>query len=197
MANPRMPQSMTMQADPARASDAAPKGALPAPGTRRPGEAVFAAVFLLLSFVLLWEAYGISGLGQLSGPGTVPTATTAVMVLAAAAVLWQTLRKPKDAGETVRRNILPGVVLLVAGLLATYGALLVPLGFLPTSALFLILSIRLLSGRGLGFSILVGLASLVAIYLVFRIVFTVLMPAGIVPEGQILQWVRDLLSGAG
>ena len=182
--------------DPSLASDAAPKGALPAPGTRRPGEAVFAGFFLLLAFILLWEAYGISGLSQLSGPGTVPTATTAVMVLAAGAVLWQTLAKPRDDAETVRRHILPGVVLLMAGMLAAYGALLVPLGFLPTSALFLILAIRLLSGRGWSFSVVVALGSLIAIYLVFRIVFTVLMPPGIVPEGQMLQWLRDLMAGA-
>jgi hypothetical protein len=180
---------------PAQASDAAPKGVLPTPGTRRPGEAVFAVFFVTLSLVLLWQAYGISGLSKLSGPGTVPTAVTAVMVVSAAAVLWQTIRKPTDRGETVRRDVLPGTVLLMAGLLATYGALLVPLGFLPTSALFLVAAIKLLSGRGWGFTLAVALGSLLAIYLIFRIVFTVLMPPGIVPEGQMLQWVRDLMAG--
>ena len=182
--------------DPALASDAAPEGILPEPPTRRPGETLFAAVFVLLSLVLLWQAYGISGFEMLSGPGTVPMATTAIMVLTAGAVLARTIRLPKAAGETVRRHILPGVVLLVAALLAGYAALLVPLGFLPTSALFLIAAIKILSGRGWGFTLLVSLGSLLGIYLIFRIVFTVLMPAGIVPEGEMLQWVRDLMAGA-
>ena len=187
--------------DPALASDALPRG--PVPGTakgppapmRRPGEALFAGFFLLLGLVMLWSAYGISGLGQLSAPGTVPMATTLVMALTAGVVLVSTLRRAPDRHESLRRDILPGLILLMVGLLALYAALLVPLGFLPTSLLFLIAAIKLLSGRGWGFAILVALLSLVVIYLIFRIVFTVLMPPGIVPEGQILQWVRDLLSG--
>jgi len=33
------------------------------------------------------------------------------------------------------------------------------------------------------------------IWVLFRVVFTVLMPPGIVPEGQILQVLRDLIGG--
>ena len=182
--------------DPALASDAAPEGALPEPGTRRPGETLFAILFVALSAVLLWQAYGISGFDALSGPGTVPMATTAVMVLTAGLVLAQTLRRPLDPGETVRQDILPAAVLLVAAMIGAYAALLVPLGFLPTSALFLIAAVKLLGRRGWAFTLAVSLGSLLIVYLVFRIVFTVLMPAGIVPEGQMLQWVRDFLGGA-
>ena len=188
--------------DPTLASDALPRG--PVPGTaqeppvpmRRPGEALFAGAFLVLSLAMLWNAYGISGFEQLSAPGTVPMATTFVMVLTAGLVLVSTLRRAPDRHETVRRDILPVLILLMVALLAVYAALLVPLGFLPTSLLFLISAIKLLSKRSWGFTVLVAFASLIVIYLVFRIVFTVLMPPGIVPEGQVLQWFRDL-SGRG
>lgn len=187
--------------DPALALDALPRGPVPntteGPSTvmRRPGEALFAGFFVLLSLIMLWNAYGISGFEKLSAPGTVPMATTFVMVLTAGLVLASTARRVPDRHETVRRDILPGLVLIMVALLAVYAALLVPLGFLPTSLLFLILTIRLLSKRSWAFAILVAVASLVVIYLVFRIVFTVLMPAGVVPEAQMLQWFRDLSGG--
>lgn len=189
-----------MHTDPARASDAAPEGALPElepePASRRPGEALFAAAFLALSLVLLWQAYGISGFTALSGPGAVPMATAAVMALTAALVLARTLRLPRAPGQRVRRDVLPGAVLLIVAMLGLYAALLVPFGFLPTSALFLVAAVKLLGRRGWGHALIVSLGSLALIYLVFRIVFTVLMPAGIVPEGEMIQWVRDLVRGA-
>ena len=180
--------------DPARPAVASP-GADPVP--RRPGEAVFAVVLVGLSLTLLWGAFDISGFEALSAPGSVPMATTAVMVVTAGLVLLRTLRLPRGATETVRRDILPGTVVATAGLLVAYALLLRPLGFLPTSALFLIGTIRMLGRRSWVFTLATALGSLLAIYLVFRIVFTVLMPAGIVPEGEILQWVRSLLSGGG
>ena len=41
----------------------------------------------------------------------------------------------------------------------------------------------------------VGIVAL--IYLVFRLVFTVLMPAGIVPEAEIIAWAKALFAGKG
>ncbi len=122
-------------------------------------------------------------------------ATTFVMVVSAALVVVRTSGLPLDRAENFVRDILPGTVLIFAGLLIAYGILLRPLGFLPTSALFLIAAIKLLSRRGWGFTLAVSLGALAVIYLVFRIVFTVLMPAGIVPEAEMLQAVRTLIGG--
>jgi hypothetical protein len=49
--------------------------------------------------------------------------------------------------------------------------------------------------RGLVWSFGISLFSLALVYLIFRIVFTVLMPSGIVPEGEILAWLGGLFSG--
>ncbi|WP_113913409.1 tripartite tricarboxylate transporter TctB family protein [Roseovarius dicentrarchi] len=164
----------------------------PSRRTRRPGEAVFAVLMAALSAVLLVNAYGISGLGALSAPGSVPMAAAAVMLGAAFVIAWRTMRRPRAEGQTLHRDVLPGRILAITALLIAYAALLEPLGFLPTSALFLILSIRLLSRRGWGFASLVSVGSLVAIWLIFRIVFTVLMPSGLVPEAELIQALRDL-----
>lgn len=175
-------------------SDATPGGY---DNGRRPGELLFAALMLAGSLYLLKEAHGISGFEALSAPGSVPMATAAVMCVTMLIVTLRTLRMPRIATETVARDILPVRVILFIGMLVVYGLLLRPLGFVPTTAIFLVLGIRLLSPRGWGFALLVGLSSLVAIWLVFRIVFTVLMPPGILPEAELVQFFRSLLSAGG
>ncbi|WP_193139108.1 tripartite tricarboxylate transporter TctB family protein [Meridianimarinicoccus sp. MJW13] len=173
-------------------ADATPGGCDDA---RRPGELAFVVLLLLASLALLWSAYGISGFEALSAPGSVPMAATTAMVVTSMIVVLRTARLPRSAGETLRRDILPGVVVIFVLLLIAYALLLKPLGFLPTSGLFLMVSIRILSGRGWGFALTVSAGSLLAIWLIFRIVFTVLMPPGIVPEAEFIQIFRDL--GAG
>ncbi|AVW89644.1 tripartite tricarboxylate transporter TctB family protein [Celeribacter baekdonensis] len=173
-------------------SDATPGGIV---DKRRPGELVFTACLVIFSGVLLWNAYGISGFEALSGAGSVPMATAAVMLISVVIVFWRTVKLSKTEDETVMEDITPPLVIILALFLVAYGILLKPLGFLPTSALFLIASIKLLSKRSWGFTLLVSLGSLLAIYLVFRIVFTVLMPAGIVPEAEMLQLLRNLFKG--
>lgn len=176
-------------------SDATPGGEA---DKRRPGELVFAAFLLVASLVLVNSAWGIEnsfGPNGLSSPRSIPLATSVVMVLSAAVVLLKTLRLPLDRTETVMRDILPWVVILFAGLLVGYGLLLKPLGFLPVSALFLIVAIKVLSRRSWPWAIGIALAALVVIWLIFRIVFSVLMPAGIFPEAELVQFFRTLFTG--
>lgn len=173
-------------------SDATPGGE---EDRRRPGETLFGAFMLAASLFLLWSAYGISGFEALSAPGAIPMATTLVMVVTAALVLMKTVRLPLDTAETIAKDILPVVVLFFAVLLVAYGVLLRPLGFLPTSALFLVAGIKFLGRKSWPWTIFVALASLIVIWLVFRIVFTVLMPAGIVPEAEVIQFFRSLFNG--
>lgn len=175
-------------------SDATPGGIA---GARRPGETLFALFLVGASLFLLWNAYGISGFTALSGPGAVPMATTAIMVITSIIVLMKTLRLPRALAETIKRDILPPVVIVMALMLVGYGILLKPFGFLPTSALFLIVAIKILGQKSWAFAVTVSLASLVVIWVIFRIVFTVLMPPGILPEAEIIQMLRDLFSGRG
>ena len=165
------------------------------PERRKPGELGFAIFLAVASAYLFYSAYGISGFEALSAPGAIPMATTLAMVITSVLVLLKTLRKESGDSGSFLAVVLPPRIAIVTLLLIAYAVALKPVGFLPTSAAFLVLTIKFLSGRSWGFSVGVGLVSLVAIYLIFRIVFTVLMPAGIVPEGEMLAWVRNLISG--
>ncbi|WP_136636860.1 tripartite tricarboxylate transporter TctB family protein [Pseudooceanicola onchidii] len=166
---------------------------------RRPGELVFCAFLALASLFLVWDAWGIEnafGPNGLSSPRAIPLATTLVMAVSAIVIFVKDMRLPKVAGETVRKDILPVTVVILALMLVAYGVALNSLGFLPTSALFLIVAIKLLARRGWAWTLAVSLGSLILIWVIFRIVFTVLMPSGIVPEAEFIQLFRNLLSGA-
>ena len=173
-------------------SDATPGGYIE---KRRPGELGFAVFLTLASLYLLYDAYGISGFEALSAPGAIPMATTFVMAISAAIIVVRTAPLPKVTSESFRNDILPFLVVAFIGLLIVFGILLKPLGFLPTALLFLIVAIKLLAKRGWGYTLAVSIGSLVVIWIVFRVVFTVLLPAGIVPEAEFLQLIRNIGNG--
>ena len=159
---------------------------------RRPGELVFNIAVMLASFGLLYSAYGISGFEALSAPGAVPMATTAIMAVCAIIILVQTLRKGTGGGQTMAADILPLIVIVTIAMIAVYAVLLRPLGFLPTSVLFLLVMIRFLSRRGWGFCLAVSVGTVFVIWIIFRLIFAVLMPQGIIPEGRIVSAITSL-----
>lgn len=161
---------------------------------RRPGELVFNLIMVLGSLILLWSAFGISGFEALSAPGAVPMVTSATMLVCAGLILRETLAKSKVTGEKLQRDILPLSVIVTIVAVVGYALLLKPFGFLPTSFVFLLVLIRFLAGYSLVRSALLAAGIVLVVYLIFRIVFTVLMPAGIVPEGEIIAWVKALIS---
>ena len=163
--------------------------------TRRPGELAFNIAILAASLFLFYSAYGISGFEALSSPGAVPMATTFVMVIAAAMIVRQTVARPASTGETLSGNIIPMSIIVTIIAVAGYALLLQPLGFLPTSFLFLFVMTWYLSRRNPLFCLLVSAGIVAGVYLVFRLIFSVLMPPGIVPEGEVLAWFRHLVGG--
>lgn len=159
---------------------------------RRPGELAFNAAILVASLYLLYSAYGIAGFEALSSPGAVPMATTAIMVVTGAIILWQTWRKGGGTTQTLRRHILPATVLVTIAMIAAYAVALRSVGFLPTSVLFLLVMIRFLSRRSWGFCLAVSVGTVILIWTIFRLIFAVLMPQGIVPEGRIVAFMSSL-----
>lgn len=160
------------------------------------GETWFNGVLFVFSLVLLWQAYAISGFESLSSPGSLPMAVAFGMVVSSGLILLGNFRTPNRDETLFFRDILPPVVIVMMLFIAGYAVLLVPLGFLPTSLLFLFVSILYLRRGGIGYALLVSVVSLFLVYVVFRLVFSVLMPAGIIPEGEILAAFGRMFGGA-
>jgi putative tricarboxylic transport membrane protein len=162
---------------------------------RRPGEAAFAVILAIFSAFLLWTAYNISGFEALSSPGALPMAAAGTMFVCAAMIAVQTLRSKAATDESLTRDIVPMPIILTIVMVGAYALLLQPLGFLPTSFLFVTILIRVLGRQSLAFCAAVSAVSILLIYLVFRIIFNVIMPEGIVPEREILAAIGRLFAG--
>ena len=159
----------------------------------QPGEDIFGLILLVLSVGLFWQAYQIAGFSALSSPGAFPMAASAVMIVAAVVVVLGNRHHVRDESGT---PILPKVVVVFVGLMIGYAVLLSPLGFLPSSFLFLLFGMRLLYRRGWLAAFGLSLASLIVVYFIFRLVFQVVLPEGIVPERDIMAAIANMF-GSG
>lgn len=118
------------------------------------------------------------------------------MVVSSGLILLQNVLHTERDDTRFFRDILPPVVIVMMLFITGYAVLLVPLGFLPTSLLFLVVSILYLRRGGFVFALSVSVGSLIVIYIIFRLIFTVLMPSGIVPEAEILSAFGRMFGGA-
>lgn len=163
---------------------------------RSAGEIAFNAVLFTASLALLWSAWRIAGFDSLSSPGALPMAVAATMVVSSGLILLDVWRHAHPDGTLFIRDILPPAVIVIVLFITGYALLLVPLGFIPTSLVFMVVSILYLRRGGIVFAVGVSVLALVLIYIVFRVIFTVLMPSGIVPEAEMISAFGRMLGGA-
>lgn len=166
------------------------------PARRLPGEGLFSLLLLGLSLFLFYQATQISGFEALSAPGSFPIFATGCMVITAALVALRTLRLPQSDAHGWRA-ILPGFVVFMAVMMLFYALALKPVGFLPTSFVFLLIATKVMMRCTFSRAALVSAVALSLVYVVFRLVFSVLMPEGIVPERELISALRRLLAGGG
>ncbi len=164
--------------------------------SKRPGEDVFGLAVLAVSLALLWRSYQISGFSSLSSPGSFPLAASGAMVLGSLVVVRENVRRNRAGAQKDRRPLIDATGAIFVGLILAYALLLSPLGFLLSSFLFLTSGMLLLYRGGFLKTLGVALLALAAIYVVFRLVFQVVLPEGILPEREIMAAVGDLFRGA-
>ena len=159
--------------------------------TRRPGELVFAGLLLAFSAAALWQSYAISGFSGLTTAGVFPMLASGAALAAGLVILRDALRKrPIDGGApaVARRffaEVLTRRLVLTVALIAAYVAAMPWVGFLAASGAFLFLTLALLWRRGWIPSLALTAVSLVAIYVVFRLVFQVVLPQGTLVQALI------------
>jgi putative tricarboxylic transport membrane protein len=147
---------------------------------RRPGELAFAAVMLALAAFVLYQAHGISGFSSPSSPGVFPMLAAGAMVASGLVIVLRTRRIGWRGAAATRfgSEITPRRHIVFAGMIVAYMIALEPLGFLLSSFAFLLASIHYLYRKGIMVELALSAGSLAAVYLVFRYVFTVVLPEG-------------------
>lgn len=158
---------------------------------RQPGELIFSYLLLAGSLWLGWTAYQIAGFSRLSSPGALPMAAAAVMVLSAAINVVNTHRRMSAPLGSFFEIVVPPIVIGFAVLVLVYAATLDWLGFALATTGFLALAFIFLQ-RGSPLKLLgVAVLTVIVIYAIFRLVFQVLLPEGILPEREFLAWLED------
>ncbi|NQZ32979.1 MAG: tripartite tricarboxylate transporter TctB family protein [Oceanospirillaceae bacterium] len=167
-----------------------------APLPRKVGELFFGFIVLAFSVFLFWQAYEISGFSELSSPGSVPMAAAALMVLAACINLLKDLARPTsiDTARSFFRVVLPPIVAIMIAIIFLFGIVLETLGFIISAFIFLLVSIQFLHKKGFIRSFLLSLLALSVIYIIFRLVFSVILPEGLIPERDIMAWIGSQFS---
>lgn len=163
--------------------------------SRLPGEGLFTVLLAIVSAVLMYKAYEISGFEALSAPGTFPMAVAAVMLVTSVLIALRTVRLPRSTVVTRAAEVLPWRVVFMTVMIGLYAVAVQPLGFLPTSFIFMFVTIQVLRGGNVLWNAFVSAVMLLLVYGVFRLIFSVLMPEGIVPEREIIARVRGLFTG--
>jgi hypothetical protein len=152
------------------------------------------------SLFLLRHAYGISGFEALSSPGAFPMAATAAMVVAALchAGAYALRCRPRRGLRRLRARH-PAQHRRPRhhrhrGLRALLETARLPAR--PRSCSCSV-AIGCSIGAGPGSRAGLGRAVVAAVYIVFRLVFQVLLPEGVVPEREILACDRRMIAGPG
>ena len=163
---------------------------------RQPGETLFGFLMLAFSLFLFWQAYEISGFTALSAPGTYPMAVAAIMVISSCVSILHDRQRPAEqfSWHAFFQQILPAAVAILIGLIFVFAIMLETVGFLITAFLFLVISIQVLHRGAIGQNLLISAAALVAVYLVFRVIFVVVLPEGLIPESDIIYNLKQLFA---
>jgi len=149
----------------------------------RAGENAFVIFLMSFSLFILVMAYRISGFSAVSSPGAFPMAAGLVMVIALGFILFDN-RKLENACVTglfdelrlARKNVLPKAFIIYTGIIICYMLLIQPLHFLPSSFLFLLVSMVVLKGSSPLKAMFISLVSMACVFLVFQFFFRVVMP---------------------
>ncbi|MDW6005232.1 tripartite tricarboxylate transporter TctB family protein [Vibrio mangrovi] len=156
-----------------------------------PGETVFGLLMVGVSIFLLWQAYKISGFSTLSSAGVFPMSAAFIMLVFSCVTVVNNYgkNKTKFTFSAFKKQVIPNLVSFMIALVITYSVLLESIGFLITSLVFLIVSISVLYKNGMVRTLFISLLSIFVIYAIFRLAFSVVLPEGIVPEGEILAYI--------
>lgn len=151
------------------------------PETLRPGERIFALLLVVFAGYAFWESYEISGFSGLTTGGVMPMLASGVMVVTSLVILSDTLRRPSrtDGGiANLIAYLFPLRVVLFTLLVSLYVAVIPGVGFLAASGGLLFVSVWALWRRGPFWSLAIAVLSVGVIYLLFRVVFSVVLPTG-------------------
>lgn len=162
---------------------------------KKPGESLFGFALLIFSLFVFYNAYKISGFSSLSSPGSFPLAASAVMCLSACFIIIKNVKTSLLPNMSFFKDVLPLSIVTVVALLLVFSLALEHTGFVLAAVVFEFVMLLSFYKRKVSSALLITVVSIVVIYVIFRLVFQVVLPEGILPEREIIAWFKTLLGG--
>jgi len=152
---------------------------------RRPGELVFALLVVIFSVAAFWHAYGISGFSGKTEPGVFPMIASGVMVISGVVILISaaSMPAPKAGSPGFLADVLTFRHIVVIGLVFGYVLFMPVIGFVASSAIFLLCAFQFLWRKNPVLMLALTGFTLAIIYVIFREVFQVVLPQGTLLRG--------------
>lgn len=151
----------------------------------RPGELFFAALITGFSVIALWQAYEISRFTGLSTPGVFPMLASGTMLVSAVFILKDAVfrRNSQSDPDQSTVQVLTWRLVIFLTLVGAYILVMPYIGFMLSSSVFLFAAFLFLWRKSVGISALLTIGTLLAIYLIFRVLFQVVLPRGSLVQG--------------
>jgi putative tricarboxylic transport membrane protein len=148
----------------------------------RPGELAFVAVIVAFSGLAFWKAFEIDGFSSRSGPGVFPMVASAVMIISGIFIFIDALRKRASNRPTelsAFSYLFSSKFLAFVPMMVIFAVAMPWVGFFPAASGFIFAAISFLWHKNLILTIMVTALSSAAIYVIFRVLFQVVLPKGV------------------
>lgn len=152
-------------------------------------EQFFNLLLLVFSSFFLYHAFHITEDSGLGSSASIPIMSCSVMVMASLMALGKSIFSSVRPVEKI-----PRAVFLVLLMILLYSLFLEDVGFLISSLVFIGVLVFAINGSRLVTSFALALLVVLVTYLVFRIVFKVMLPEGMIPEREILFYLKNLFN---
>lgn len=149
---------------------------------QRPGELDIGIVLLVFSVCAFWKSYAIEGFSSLTSSGVFPMLASGVMIISGIFILAKTARLPKSQENSETSAIgylLPAKFVVFVPMMIAFAAAMPWVGFFPSAAGFIFIAISFLWRKNVIRTIFITLLSVCAIYVIFRLLFKVVLPTGV------------------
>ncbi|MDD1510493.1 tripartite tricarboxylate transporter TctB family protein [Pseudomonas sp. CNPSo 3701] len=146
------------------------------------GERSFCILLVIFSLFVLYQAYLIAGFSSVSSPGAFPLGVGTVLLISALRVLWELRGRPTAgqgwaaAAKAFSQAHFPLHIVVFTLLSVAYLAAIQWASFYISTFVFLMLAIVYLRRGKVLSALLASGISLVAIYLLFTMAFSVYLP---------------------
>ncbi|GLZ31896.1 hypothetical protein Lesp02_40840 [Lentzea sp. NBRC 105346] len=145
----------------------------------RPGELIFGLVLVALGVLALTQVWAIPGAEgwSVSGPRFVPLLVCAAWVVLAVIYTGQAARRMREP----REGGFDRTALLLMVTLIGYAYVVIPLGYIISTAVSFVLTARILGSHRLVRDIVVAVLLASAVYFAFTELLSIRLPRGVLP----------------